>query len=223
MRGATTPESTEVVGAARRVRAGHGTRSRSAEPVAACQPREKELEGLIGRFCAGDQTALATLYDATKSVVHGLALRILRDPEAAEEVTMEVYTQVLQQAGQYNPARGTPSAWLLTLTRSRAIDHWRVESLRQQREESLETVDLPSPLPDPESSNATAEIRRMVRMALATLGPEQRQVLETAYYAGLSHNEIAATLGQPLGTVKSRIRSGMIVLRNLLGPLLAES
>ena len=136
---------------------------------------------------------------------------------------MEVYTQVLQQAGQYNTARGTPLAWLLTLTRSRAIDHWRVESLRQQREESLETVDLPSPLPGPESSNATAEIRRMVRMALATLGPEQRQVLETAYYAGLSHNEIAATLGQPLGTVKSRIRSGMIVLRNLLGPLLAES
>jgi RNA polymerase sigma-70 factor, ECF subfamily len=139
-------------------------------------------------------------------------------------VTIEVYTQVHRQASHYYPQRGTPSAWLLTLTRSRAIDRLRIETLRRAREESLdETATIASLLGDPEACSASSELRRIVQHALSRLTPEQREAIEIAYYAGLSHSEIAAKLGQPLGTVKTRIRTGMMLLREQLAPLLAEA
>ena len=181
-----------------------------------------ELTALIQRISQGDQLAFAALYDATRSLVYGLAWRIVRDPSAAEDVTIEVYQQVYQQAGQYTSDRGTPSAWILTLTRSRAIDRLRQHTLRQQRESPLDAIACASLLPDPEASSVANELRRAVRKALATLSKEQRQVIEIAYYAGLSHREIAAQLGQPVGTVKTRIRTGMMMLRAQLGPLLGD-
>ena len=181
-----------------------------------------ELTALIQRVSQGDQLAFAALYNATRSLVYGLAVRILRDQSAAEDVTIEVYQQVYQQAGQYTSDRGTPSAWILTLTRSRAIDRLRQKTLQQQRESPLDAIAFASPLPDPETSSAANELRRAVRKALATLSKEQRQVIEIAYYTGLSHREIAAQLGQPLGTVKTRIRTGMAMLRAQLSPLLAD-
>jgi RNA polymerase sigma-70 factor (ECF subfamily) len=184
--------------------------------------RNSELTALLQRISQGDQPAFAALYNATRSLVYGLAVRILRDPSAAEDVTIEVYQQVYQQAGQYTPDRGTPSAWMLTLTRSRAIDRLRQQTLRQQRESPLDAVACASPLPDPETSSVANELCHAVRKALATLCQEQRQVIEIAYYAGLSHREIATQLGQPLGTVKTRIRTGMTTLRAQLGPLLAD-
>jgi RNA polymerase sigma-70 factor (ECF subfamily) len=184
--------------------------------------RNPELTALIQRISQGDQLAFATLYDATRSLVYGLAVRIVRDQSTAEDVTIEVYQQVYQQAGQYTSDRGTPSAWLLTLTRSRAIDRLRQHTLRQQRESPLDAIAFTSPLPDPETSSVANELRRAVRNALATLSKEQRQVIEIAYYAGLSHPEIAAQLGQPLGTVKTRIRTGMMMLRAQLRPLLGD-
>jgi RNA polymerase sigma-70 factor (ECF subfamily) len=185
--------------------------------------QEPELAVLIAQVAQGDQEALATLYDATSAMVYGLAWRILHEQSAAEDVAIEVYTQVYRQAARYEPGRGAPSAWLLTLTRSRAIDRLRAESLRQQREAPMETAAaLPSPLPDPEAWSSTTERRQAVQAALAVLNPEQRQVIEIAYYSGLSHREIAAKLGQPLGTVKTRLRTGMMMLRHLLLPLLLE-
>jgi RNA polymerase sigma-70 factor (ECF subfamily) len=181
-----------------------------------------ELATLIQRISQGDQQAFAALYNATRSLVYGLAVRILRDPSAAEDVAIEVYQQVYQQAGQYTSDRGTPSAWMLTLTRSRAIDRLRQQTLRQQRESPLESIAFASLLPDPETSSVANELCHAVRKALATLCQEQRQVIEIAYYAGLSHREIATQLGQPLGTVKTRIRTGMTTLRAQLGPLLAD-
>lgn len=200
-----------------------------SEPVAgvdaaraACQAREQKLTALIGRFAKGDQEAFAALYDASSALVYSLALRILRDRDVATEITMEVYTQVYQQISHYDQYRGTPSAWLITLTRCRAIDRWRKESSRQQGESSIDAGLWASAIPEPETYSSTIEIQRAVRTALAALCPEQRQVIEIAYYEGLSHRQIAARLGQPLGTVKARLRTGMKVLRNLLAPLLTE-
>lgn len=196
----------------------------SADQLAMHRVREQRLSALMARTVQGDQTALAELYDATNALVYSLALRILRDQHAAEDVTIEVYTQVHRQASHYDPRRGTPSAWLLTLTRSRAIDRLRVETARREREESLdETMTAASLIGDPEECSATTELRRMVQRALATLTPEQREAIEIAYYAGLSHSEIAAKLGQPLGTIKARIRTGMMLLREHLRPLLTEA
>ena len=206
MPGATVSEPVAGVGAAR----------------AACQAREQKLTALIGRFAKGDQEAFAALYDASSSLVYSLALRILRDRDVAAEITMEVYTQVYQQISHYNQYRGTPSAWLITLTRCRAIDRWRKESSRQQGESSIDAGLWVSAIPEPETYSSNIEIQRAVRTALASLCPEQRQVIEIAYYEGLSHRQIAARLGQPLGTVKARMRTGMKMLRHLLAPLLTE-
>lgn len=195
----------------------------STQQLDAIRAREKDLAALIGRIAQGDELALGALYDQTSSLVYSLALRILKDQPAAEEVTIEVYTQVHRQATNYDPGRGTPSAWLLTLARSRAIDRLRAESQRRAREDNLETIEaIPALTASPEEHSATAELRRAVQAALLALAPEQRQVIEIAYYSGLSHSEIAAKLGQPLGTVKTRIRTGMMALRELLRPLSLE-
>jgi RNA polymerase sigma-70 factor (ECF subfamily) len=112
----------------------------------------------------------------------------------------------------------------LTLTRSRAIDRLRIETLRREREESLgETTSVASLIGEPEACSASSELRRIVQHALSRLTPEPREAIEIAYYSGLSHSEIAAKLGQPLGTVKTRIRTGMLLLREYLAPLLAEA
>jgi RNA polymerase sigma-70 factor, ECF subfamily len=196
----------------------------SVDQMALLRARDQRLADLIARIAQGDQMALATLYDETSPLVYSLALRILRDQYAAEDVTIDVYTQVHGQASRYDPSRGNPSTWLLTLTRSRAIDRLRVENLRRGREEPLaEAPELASLAVDPEECSVTTEVRHIVQRGLAMLPPEQREVIEIAYYAGLSHSEIAAQLGQPLGTVKTRIRSGMMLLREHLRPLLAET
>jgi RNA polymerase sigma-70 factor (ECF subfamily) len=195
----------------------------SVAPFPQLRAREAALTALVVRAAQGDQTALATLYDETSALVYGLALRLLRDQSAAEDVTIDVYAQVYRQVSSYDAHRGTPSAWLLTLTRSRAIDRLRQEAPRQAREAPLEpTRRLPSLTTGPEERSATTELRRLVQRVLALLPPEQRQVIELAYYAGLSHSAIAATLGHPLGTVKTRIRTGMMLLREALRSLLPE-
>ncbi|HEY6327933.1 MAG TPA: sigma-70 family RNA polymerase sigma factor [Blastocatellia bacterium] len=181
--------------------------------------QDPEWRGLITRVAEGDQQALATLYDKTSRLVFGLVLRILSDSSAAEEVTLDVYTQVWRQASSYSASRGTPMAWLLTIARSRAIDRFRSGRQEQQRKESLDVATEQAAAGDsPERASALSEQRTIVRSALNELSAEQREVIELAYYQGLSHSEIAAQLGQPLGTVKTRTRLGMIKLRELLGP-----
>jgi RNA polymerase sigma-70 factor (ECF subfamily) len=193
------------------------------EPAASADPRAHALLALIRRMAAGEESALAALYDETSAMVHGLAVRILRDEALAEDVTIEVYMQAFRQASSYDAGRGTPLGWLLTLARSRAIDRFRVAARQQSREEPLDTIDTaPTSGPDPIDSTLTAESRRVVLAALAGLTPEQRRPIELAYYAGMSQSEIATALGQPLGTIKTRIRTGMLALRDALRPLRAE-
>jgi RNA polymerase sigma-70 factor (ECF subfamily) len=178
----------------------------------------------LARVAERDERALARLYDGTSAYVHGLALRILGDRHAAEEVTMDVYLQVWRQAVRYDRARGAPIAWLLTLTRSRAIDHRRARRAHQRESESLEQVaQMPTTESGPEQNTAISQCRRTVAGAMSQLSSDQRQVIELAFFGGLSHSEIAAKLNQPVGTVKTRIRIGMTRLRASLASFAWEA
>jgi RNA polymerase sigma-70 factor (ECF subfamily) len=179
------------------------------------------LEKIAGR----DVGSLGALYDATSRWVYGLAFRILGDAHLAEEVSLEVYMQVWRQAASYAPRRGTPASWLTTIARSRALDRLRSRAGRRSRERALEeALDAAAPGgSDPFLYSAERERSRLVRNALSALPPEQRRAIELAYFAGLTHAEIAKRSGEPLGTVKTRIRLGMMKLRGLLGPLEGEA
>lgn len=183
--------------------------------------RNQDWVTQIERIAAGDQTSFAQFYDVTNRLAFGLILRILGDRATAEEVLLDVYTQVWRQAGNYRRERGTPLAWLMTIARTRALDRLRSGRQEMQRKESLDAVaDARSFAADPEATTVSNEHQRLVRRALATLPFEQRQIIELAYFSGLSHSEIAARLGQPLGTVKTRTRLGMIKLKELLAPVM---
>ncbi len=185
--------------------------------------RNQELAGLIAKTARGDEEALGALYDYTSPQLYGLALRVLDDPAAAEEVVLDVYMQVWKQASKFDSSRGKAIVWLAVLTRSRAIDRLRSGQTERSRRESLDIVkEERDPSADPEVSVARKEQRDFVQRALASLAPEQREVIELAYYGGLSHSEIASKIGEPLGTVKTRVRLGMMKLRNFLGPFQEE-
>ena len=180
-------------------------------------PLDDPLSPLLARISQGDEAALGVFYDATSARVFGLAIAILRNPSAAEEATLDVYSQVWRQAGRFDPAKGNATGWLLTLARSRAIDLLRSRSRTLDQEEALDgTFHLRDEDPGPERASLEAERARRVRAALAALPPEQRQAIEAAFFGGLSHSEVAAALGQPLGTIKTRIRTGLSALRRAL-------
>jgi len=177
------------------------------------------MESLLAAIARGEESALAALYDETSPWVYGFTRRILRDTEAAEEVTLEVYLQAWRRAAEYSPRRGSPGAWLLTIARSRAIDRLRSTAARARREEPFcEGFDPPSAAIGPPAASAEAERQRLVAEAIASLPREQRRAIELAFFEGLSHGEIAERLGEPLGTVKTRIRLGMMKLRETLKP-----
>jgi RNA polymerase sigma-70 factor, ECF subfamily len=181
--------------------------------------QDQEWAQLIALTAQGDQAALATFYDRTSPHVFGLVLKILNNREAAEEVTLDVYTQVWRQAHTYDHARGAPGAWLMTLARTRAIDRFRAGAAERGRIESLDAAQLFASDDDtPEQNVEGQERRRYVQQALATLGDEQREAIALAYFYGLSQSEIAEKLQLPLGTVKTRMRLGMIKLREALAP-----
>lgn len=183
--------------------------------------RDQNWTSLIKQVADGDQSALTTLYDSTSRLVFGLILRIVSDRATAEEVLLDVYTQVWRQASSYDSTRGAPLAWIMTIARSRAIDRLRSGKHDQQSKEPLDSIgEVTSNTIDPEEATVNSERQRIVRSALETLSAEQREVIELAYFSGLSHSEIALRLGQPLGTVKTRTRLGMMKLRDLLKPML---
>ncbi|HEY0321514.1 MAG TPA: sigma-70 family RNA polymerase sigma factor [Pyrinomonadaceae bacterium] len=179
--------------------------------------RDQDWAALIERMAGGDEYALQTFYDRSSRLIFGLLLRILNDTGLAEEVLLDVYMQVWRQAAKYDPVRGKTLAWIITIARSRAIDRLRSSRQEEMRKESLDATDhgyvLTTGFVDP---TIAPERQRVVRGALDSLPPEQREVIEMAYYLGLSHSEIAARLGQPLGTVKTRTRLGMMKLREQL-------
>ena len=183
--------------------------------------RDQDWAALIKRVAEGDQSALTTLYDSTSRLVFGLILRVVADRSSAEEVLLDVYTQVWRQASTYDNKRGAPLAWLMTIARTRGIDRLRSGKHEHQHKESLDSIgEITATTASPEADTVTAERRQLVRSALDALSAEQREVIELAYFSGLSHSEIALKLGQPLGTVKTRTRLGMMKLRDMLRPAL---
>ena len=180
---------------------------------------EQEWAGLLARIAAGDQPALAEFYDASSAKVFGLVMKILADRTAAEEVTMDVYVQVWRRASSYDAERGTPGSWLMTLAKTRAIDRFRSSYLERGRQVPLDhAAEVPGDRATPEQYSAGLERQRLVQEAMASLSAEQRQAIALAYYWGLSQSEIADRLQLPLGTVKTRMRLGMIRLREVLAP-----
>ncbi len=182
----------------------------SPPPVVSWPLPEDNTSKLVREIAGGDPGALGTLYDRYAGLVHGLALRTLRNPHEAEEVVQEVFLQVWHQATRFDAGRGSVTAWLCTIARSRALDRLRRQLAR--REEPEES--LPAAATNPRNEEALA-----VRHALDGLTPDQKRALELAYYEGLSQSEIAARLGQPLGTIKTRMRTALIRLREVLGPV----
>jgi RNA polymerase sigma-70 factor, ECF subfamily len=185
--------------------------------------RNQQLAALIKGVASGDDDALAALYDATRRLLYGLTLRILGNAESAEEVLLDVYKQVWRKASSYDLERGNPLAWLMTIARSRAIDRLRADKQERQRVDALDTARGVMMAGDIEKDAALSEMRRVILAALESLPPEQREVIDLAYYGGLSQSEIATKLGQPLGTVKTRARLAMMKLREKLRPISKET
>jgi RNA polymerase sigma-70 factor (ECF subfamily) len=185
---------------------------------------ERLAASLIAKVATGDERALACLYDSTSRMAYGLCLRIVKDPSAAEDITLETYLQLWRTAKTYNPVRGTVTAWLLTVVRSRAIDWLRARKARRAEfEQNLDDVfDLHDHRPSPERVSIDSSRARIIRDVMADLPAEQRNAIELTYFGGMSHSEIAAHTGLPIGTVKTRIRLGMMRLRELLGPYAGE-
>lgn len=178
---------------------------------------------LVHRIAGGDQRALGALYDRQVTLVHSLALRLLGDADDAEDVVEETFWQVWRHAARYDASRGSVSTWMCSIARSRALDALRAASRRPERiATSIERADdsaLASPSSSPLGGVEENEQRALVRGAVAELPPEQRESIELAYFGGLSQSEIAERTGQPLGTIKTRIRLAMMKLRARLSSL----
>lgn len=174
---------------------------------------------LIQQIAQQDKNALSLLYDCYAKVLYSLAFRILGSKEEAEEVVLDVFTQVWQNAQQYQTERGSVDAWLFLLTRSRSLDRLRV--MRRQTRVVQASVSIvqggtPSTKPTPEEYVLISERREYIDSALQQLPFEQRQALELAYFKGLTYSEIGTETGKTLGTVKTRLRLGLNKLRGLL-------
>lgn len=184
--------------------------------MAFISPQSDSADAELVRAAArGDETAFAALYDRYSPILFGLLLRILRSRPEAEDVLQEVFVQVWQRAASFDEARGRPFTWLVMMARSRALDRLRAVESRERtataaaREEAEEVSDAAR---DAER----AEEREAVRGALAQIPEAQQRALLLAYFEGLSQSEIAARLGEPLGTVKTRMRAGVMKLRELM-------
>jgi RNA polymerase sigma factor (sigma-70 family) len=171
-------------------------------------------ESLLSLVASSDEDALAALYDRFGRIAYGLALRILRDPALAQDAVQEAFLGVWRNADRFLAERAKASTWILTLVHRRAVDLVRREDIR--RGEPLERAPEPA---DPRTAEDEASLgfqRRLVQEALSQLSPEQREALELGYYGGLTQSELAERLGQPLGTIKSRMFTGLSRLRDLL-------
>jgi RNA polymerase sigma-70 factor (ECF subfamily) len=175
-----------------------------------------DASALMARVADGDEPAFAELYDELAPTVYGIVRRVVRDPAQSEEVTQEVFLEVWDRAARYDAARGGVRSWAVTIAHRRAVD--RVRSEQALRDRQLRDAAVPAGEPDsPPDAVIDSFDRERARQALAELSAPQRQALELAFFDGLTHVEIAEQLGVALGTVKTRIRDGLIRVRRLMG------
>lgn len=171
-----------------------------------------DLEDLLTLIAGGDRAALLSLYDAASPALMAVAWRVTRVRSDAEEVVQDAFLRAWREAASFDGARGSALAWLVTLARNRALDVVRMRGRRSRHEGEAAEAEARESSPGPERALVDVQRTRTVRDALASLGPDQRAALDLAYFGGLSHGEIAARLGLPLGTVKTRI---LLAVRHL--------
>jgi RNA polymerase sigma-70 factor (ECF subfamily) len=178
--------------------------------------------GLLARVARGDRAAFSQLYDQSSTLLFSLAFRILGDRDATADLLQDVYLEVWRKRVSYDAGRGSPMAWLVTMTRSRAVDRLRSRAAKGHGVtdpiDNAPAAQLPDGNSSPLDASAGNETKALVGKALAELPEAQRKAIELAFYQGLSHSEIAAKLNEPLGTVKTRIKLGMDKLRTMLRP-----
>lgn len=177
---------------------------------------------LLARVARGDRGAFSQLYEQSSALLFSLAFRILGDRESAADLLQDVYLEIWRKRMRYDADRGSPMAWMVTMTRSRAIDRLRSRTAKGHGVtdpiENSPAVQLADGNPGPLETSAGNETRNLVGRALAELPEAQRKAIELAFYQGLSHSEIATQLNEPLGTIKTRIKLGMDKLRTALHP-----
>ena len=170
----------------------------------------------VRNIAAGDQAALHWLYEQTHRIVFTLVLRITNSRETAEEVTVDVFYDVWRKASEYDPADGSVVGWICNQARCRAIDRLRFEHRKKRTIPSNETIPFATAVSNPQEVCQLEEEKRLLRTALDALKPEERQAIETAFFSELTYPEVAARFNEPLGTVKTRIRSGLRKMRQAL-------
>ena len=176
-----------------------------------------ELEVLLRRSAQGDESAFGRLYDLVAARVYGLVRRVVRDPEQSEEVTQDVFLEIWRHSTRFDPTKGSALSWMLTIAHRKSVDRVRSAEAARQRDESYGAANQDV---GHDSTTEQAEQRldaQLVHRALDTLTETQRRALELAYLSGYTHTEVAAILDLPLGTAKTRIRDGLIRLRDTLG------
>ena len=188
----------------------------------AIKPQEPESqvadEVLVGRILAKDESALAALYDRYSGIVYSVAAHVLGDHGIAEEVLQDIFYQLWRTAANFDAARGSLPAWLMVTARNRAIDRLRRRNRATQSGDEQWSNRPPAAPLNLETEMARKEAVERVRSAFAALAPSQRETIELAYFEGLTQTEIAARTREPLGTVKTRMRSGLQILREMLNP-----
>jgi RNA polymerase sigma-70 factor (ECF subfamily) len=177
---------------------------------------EDEWIGIVRAIAAGDQSALRALYDRTHRLVFTLMMRITGNRATAEELTLDVFHDVWRRASQYDSANGSVLGWLLNQARSRAIDRLRFAQRQKRSDPGTERPESATAVDDSEKLLEARDRSRALTSALALLSPAERQAIETAFFFEASYTEVAARLNEPLGTIKTRIRSGLIKLRRAL-------
>jgi RNA polymerase sigma-70 factor, ECF subfamily len=187
-----------------------------ADKSKARMPEEEWLE-LVRGVANRDQRALHALYERTHRIVFTLIVRITADRETAEEVTLDVFHDVWRKASSYDPANGSVSGWIMNQARSRAIDRLRFDQRKKRVNTYPHSLAPAIELADPQQTYLFEEQSRTLRTALDVLTPEERHTIETTFFSELTYEEAARKLNQPLGTVKTRIRSGLRKLREALG------
>jgi RNA polymerase sigma-70 factor (ECF subfamily) len=183
------------------------------------------LEDLLERVADGEESALRSFYERTSRTVFGLVSRIVRDRSEAEDALTDAYVQVWREAGRFDRGAGSALAWVTMLARTRAIDRWRARARRDARADDWESLGeqrLCDPDACPVERSDGRERAQAVRRAVAALPFEQRRLVEAAFFSGLTHTELAESFGQPLGTVKTRIRAALAALREALESLQGE-
>lgn len=216
--------------------AGDSAASASAAGDSAASASAAGDAALVARVAAGDAEAFGALYDRHGATCYALARAVVGAPDEADDVVAGAFAQLWRTAARYDAARGSVAAWVTTVARTRALDHVRARRRRARAEEraagdaaageplgigALPAVPLGGSAEPPDAAVERSETARLVRHALATLPEAQREAVLLAFFGGLTHADVAARLGQPLGTVKTRIRAGLHKLRDMLRPAVA--